>query len=91
MEVGIKEAKNNLSRYLKCVKAGEEIIITERGKPIARIVGENCAIPSLYSTLAPLVQKGLVQMPSRNVRGLSANPVSAPGKSASDMVLEDRR
>jgi len=91
MEVGIKEAKNNLSRFLKRVKAGEEIIITERGKPIARIVRENSATPSLYSTLAPLVHKGLVQMPSRNVRDLSANPVSAPGKSASDMVLEDRR
>jgi antitoxin (DNA-binding transcriptional repressor) of toxin-antitoxin stability system len=91
MEVGIKEAKNNLSRYLKQVKAGEEIIITERGRPIARIVRENSTLSSLYAALAPLIQKGLIQMPNRNVRDLPANPVSAPGKAASDMVLEDRR
>jgi prevent-host-death family protein len=38
---GVKEIKNNLSRYLAMVKAGEEILIMERGKPIARIVKEN--------------------------------------------------
>jgi len=29
----IKETKNNLSRYLMHVKAGEEVVITERGNP----------------------------------------------------------
>ncbi len=49
---GIKEAKNNLSRFLAQVKAGEEILITDRGKPFARIVrktggGEPCKKPWL--------------------------------------------
>src|SRR6266498_3735775 len=35
---GVAELKARLSEYLKCVKAGEEIIITERGKAIARVV-----------------------------------------------------
>ncbi|MBW2079299.1 MAG: type II toxin-antitoxin system Phd/YefM family antitoxin [Deltaproteobacteria bacterium] len=41
ISAGIKEVKNNLSRLLARVKAGEEVLITERGRPVARIVKEN--------------------------------------------------
>ena len=34
----IGKLKASLSRYLAGVKIGEEVIITERGKPIAKIV-----------------------------------------------------
>ena len=33
--VGIKELKNRLTHYLRQTKQGEEVIVTERGKPIA--------------------------------------------------------
>jgi prevent-host-death family protein len=36
--IGIREFKAQLSRYLQRVKRGESLIITERGKPIGRIV-----------------------------------------------------
>ena len=36
--VGIKDLKDNLSRYLTYVKRGEDIYITERGKVIVRIM-----------------------------------------------------
>ena len=35
---GIAELKASLSGYLAAVKSGEEVVITERGHPIARIV-----------------------------------------------------
>lgn len=35
---GITELKANLSSYLKKVKAGQEVVITERGLPVARLV-----------------------------------------------------
>ena len=38
ISAGIKDLKNNLSRYLSLVKKGEDILITERGKAIAHIV-----------------------------------------------------
>ncbi|MBW2574610.1 MAG: type II toxin-antitoxin system prevent-host-death family antitoxin [Deltaproteobacteria bacterium] len=41
ISAGIKEVKNNLSRLLAKVKAGKEILITKRGRPVARIVKEN--------------------------------------------------
>lgn len=35
---GIRELKNHLSAYLRRIKAGETITITDRGTPIGRIV-----------------------------------------------------
>lgn len=37
MEVGIRDLKNNLSRHLEKVKEGETIIVTDRGKPVAKL------------------------------------------------------
>jgi prevent-host-death family protein len=37
MEVSVREIKNRLSEYLRRVQAGEEIVITSRGRPIARL------------------------------------------------------
>jgi prevent-host-death family protein len=38
IKMNIHEAKTNLSRLLTRVAAGEEVIISRSGKPIARIV-----------------------------------------------------
>ncbi len=38
--VNVHEAKTNLSRLLKQVEAGEEVIIARNGTPVARLVGE---------------------------------------------------
>ena len=40
INAGIKHVKNNLCRLLAQVKAGEEIVITDRGRPVARIISE---------------------------------------------------
>jgi prevent-host-death family protein len=37
-EVGAFEAKTHLSELLAAVEAGEEVLITRRGKPVARLV-----------------------------------------------------
>jgi len=38
MQVNILEAKNRLSQLVKRAQAGEEIIIANRGQPVARLV-----------------------------------------------------
>ena len=40
MVIGIKEAKNDLSKLIEAVIAGEEVLITKRGQVIARLVAE---------------------------------------------------
>ena len=41
MDVGIRELRAHLSRYVEQVKHGEEIVVTEHGRPVARIVPMN--------------------------------------------------
>ena len=38
MEVGIRELRADLSRWIKRVRAGEEIVVTDRGEAVARIL-----------------------------------------------------
>ena len=64
INTGIRELKNNLSRYLMHVKEGEDVVITERGKPVARIIMENRGNKSCRSALSDLIDKGVVTMPT---------------------------
>jgi len=88
---GIKDIKNNLSRYLARVKAGEEILITERGKPIARIIQENEKHNTIRQALAPLIERNTVSMPDQPITRQAPVRIEATGKSTSEMVAEDRR
>ena len=88
---GIKDIKNNLSRYLAQVKAGEEIVITERGKPIARIIKENEKNNKIREALAPLIRKNMVSMPVQPIDRKAPARVKASGKLTSEIVVEDRR
>jgi prevent-host-death family protein len=36
--VGVRELRQNLSKYLRLVKAGEPLTVTERGRKVARVV-----------------------------------------------------
>ena len=38
MQVNILEAKNRLSQLIKCAQAGEDVVIANRGQPVARLV-----------------------------------------------------
>jgi len=39
MDVGIRELKAALSEYVKRASRGQQILITDRGRPVARLVG----------------------------------------------------
>lgn len=45
MQVNILEAKNRLSELIRAVQAGEEVVISNRGKPVARLVAEGAEQP----------------------------------------------
>jgi prevent-host-death family protein len=93
ISAGIKEVKDNLSRYLSSVKTGEVVVITERGKPIARIVKENQGRKSIHEALEPLIREGLIALPTARLKkeSVSSPHETIPGKPVSDMVIEDRR
>ena len=87
-QVGVRELKNRLSRYLKQVQGGEEIVVTERGRSVARIVPINTS--SLKRSLEPMLREGAVRWSGGKPRGASLRPVIR-GRTLADMVMEDRR
>lgn len=64
--IGIRELKNSLSRFLDLVRSGEEVVITDHGKPIAVIRALNGEQPaaSVDSHLAGMAAQGLVTLAS---------------------------
>lgn len=91
MSAGIKEVKNNLSRILARVKSGVVVVITDKGKPVARIVKENQEDQAIREDLMPLIQRGLVVLPSRSILRETISVAEVPGKPVSEIVIEDRR
>ena len=91
LSTGVRELKNNLSKYLDIVKRGEVVVVTERGRPIARMVKEQPPERSLGETLEPLIAKGLVRIPRGPKRKRTPSAVALPGRTLSEMVIEDRR
>ena len=88
---GIREVKNNLSRYLTQVKAGEDVVITDSGLPVARIVKENQRNNGIRNALLPLIRNGVITIPSRRINKGNLGTVNSHGKLISEMVTEDRR
>jgi prevent-host-death family protein len=66
--VGIRELKNQLSRYLDIVKGGENVLVTEHNKIIAQISlpREDRLPPSLEDVLVKLEEAGKVIRAQRN-------------------------
>ena len=86
LEIGVRELRDHLSRWLDEVKDGREIIVTERGRPVARLVPS-----SGLSRLESLVAQGIVTPPSApRLPAGSLRRAEASG-SVSEFVAEQRR
>lgn len=93
--VSIAYAKNNLSALLRKVRGGQQITITDRGVPVARLVGppHTRGIPP---RLIELAERGLVRLPNREptVEWLQGHLPRLKGKLSNalvDALLEERR
>jgi prevent-host-death family protein len=85
--VGIRELKNKLSRYLRDVKKGKPIAITERGKSIAVLMPVDSPDLQLARELSA---RGVGSWKGGKPKGAS-RPVIIKGKSISQVVIEERR
>jgi len=63
--MGVAELKALLSETLAKVKAGEEVMVTEHGRPIARLVPLTATSPAVATQ--ELVHAGLVRAPERSL------------------------
>ncbi len=91
----VSEAKNGLSALLEDVRHGETVLITHRGKPVARI--ESCSATGLAAgqAEAELVQAGIADPPRARLdleRFLAAAAPRLPdGHSASRLIAVERQ
>jgi prevent-host-death family protein len=84
-EAGVRDLRDHLSRYLERVQAGEELTVTDRGRPIARLVPVDEPRP-----FDRLVAEGLVTRAATRDRDRPTTRVAATG-GVSDLVPEQRR
>lgn len=90
--VGIRELKNRLTRYLRLTQDGEEVVITERGRPIALLgpLPADRQPQGIEARLARLAALGRLTLPKRRPLG-RIHRVRLTGVPLSQTVLEDRR
>jgi prevent-host-death family protein len=82
--VGIRELKAHLSSYLRQVKSGASIVITERGNPVGRIVPVS---PSLETRLQELIAAGLVTWSGQRLSPLAPLARTQGEQIVSDLLL----
>ena len=86
--VGIRALKSKLTEYMGAVKAGTTIVVTERGREIARIIPET---DTAEQTLAVLRAAGTIIWSGRRLKKSKRGiPVQDTG-TVSEIVIENRK
>ncbi|MHB1502147.1 MAG: type II toxin-antitoxin system Phd/YefM family antitoxin [Candidatus Dormibacteria bacterium] len=90
MQYGIRELKDGyLSRAVKQATQGEEVVITDHGRPVAKIIGY--PPPALPSRVTDLVLSGRLELRAASQEGIAPVTMLTGRKSAVDYVKEQRR
>lgn len=90
----ITEAKNGLSALIDQVRAGESVLIMDRGTPVARLESAVSASPDAEGRIARLERAGAVRAASKPpVTELlrTRPPALRAGASAVAALIEERR
>ena len=92
--VGIKELKNNLSAYLREVRQGARVLVSDRGEVVAELREPG----AVYATdedpnpvLAAWVRAGIVTLPTSKKTPMEKSPVTLPDGTAARLLGDDRR
>jgi prevent-host-death family protein len=88
MEAGIRDVKNRFSEYLRRVKQGETLLITERHVPVAKLVPiqEDDWQPGLA-----LTEQGIASWRGGKPKGMALPPAIRGTVPIAALVAEDRR
>jgi antitoxin (DNA-binding transcriptional repressor) of toxin-antitoxin stability system len=71
------------------VQAGETILVTERGRPVAELRPLSPVALELGARLQQLAAKGLIRLPTRQ-KSPKIPRVTLPGPPLSDTIVDDR-
>jgi len=88
--VSIRELKSRLSHFLRLTKAGESLIITDRGTPIGRIVPITQSGKRLDERLAAMMQAGQMQWSGHNLPARKPVARVRGRRSVAQLLVDDR-
>jgi len=87
MDVAVTELRAHLSQWIDAARDGKDVVITERGTPVARIVALDAT-----STIDRLTAEGIISRPTRTARPVAGDrPRPKPKRAVADRVGEQRR
>jgi prevent-host-death family protein len=87
MDVAVTELRAHLSDWLARAREGAEIVVTDRGVPVARLLGLEAT-----ATLVRLTQEGAIARPKSDTRPPARNRTRPrPKRPVADHVSEQRR
>ena len=91
MRMGLRDANQRFSKAIKAVKAGKEVILTERGKPIA-VIKPLEREENLETTIRRLEAEGILRPALKRgpMPAPSWKPVRIKGKPLSQTISEER-
>jgi prevent-host-death family protein len=87
MDVAVTDLRAHLSEWLERARGGDEVVITDRGVPVARLLGLTTT-----ATLERLAADGVIGRPAAAQRPrASGRPRPRPRRPLADIVSEQRR
>lgn len=88
---GIRELKDNLSRYIRRIEAGERIAITAHGRVVAELVPSGARTKGRLTAFDELVASGVIRPPLEDGDPAEAWPdIRLPAGTASALIDADR-
>jgi prevent-host-death family protein len=89
MKLGLREANQHFSKAIKAVRAGKEVVLTERGRPIAVIKPiKEVLLPE--TALRRMADEGLITLPTSAGPLPRFQPAPPGGKPLSQTIIDDR-
>jgi prevent-host-death family protein len=89
MRMGLREANQQFSKTIKAVKAGKEVVLTERGKPIA-VIKPLEPEDKVEARIRRLESEGFLRPALKRGRMPDFKPVRIKGKPLSATISEER-
>jgi prevent-host-death family protein len=89
MKLGLREANQHFSKAIKAVRAGKEVILTERGRPIA-IIKPIKGDHESEAAIKRMADEGLITLPTRRGPLPRFEPAAVSGKPLSQTIIDDR-
>lgn len=89
MKLGLREANQHFSKAIRAVRTGKDVILTERGQPIA-VIKPIKREQEQDAVLKRMADEGLITLPSRKGPLPRFEPIRIKGKPLSQSIIEDR-